>query len=150
MSRVKWLLGFVAALTLASFGATMVVWAVWPYEDLLIRGESVLTSGDQAYKPGDRITFERPEGVCNFGTGPQSVFRWIEYQDGNRIGLPENPLVSENPPQGCVTNSTVETVVPLVAQRNGEWRFRFDTSYKPNPLRTITVTSYSAWFEVAR
>ena len=148
IKKHKWQLWLVAAVVFASIMALLGAWTLRPYELLVIKGESEISSGDRAYKPGERITFVRPEGACNFGTGPQSTFRWIEFENGKRIGIPDNPFDDPMPPEGCVENSTLETFVPLSAQRAGQWRFQFDTSYKPNPLRTITVTSYSAWFEV--
>ena len=146
--RWKWHAVMAAATAAIAAIGVFLFWTLWPYEDLVVRGESQLTSGDRAYAPGERITFLRPEGACNFGTGPQSTFRWIEFENGKQIGIPDNPFEDPNPPVGCVENSTIETFVPLSAQRAGQWRFRFDTSYKPNPARTIVVTSYSAWFTV--
>ena len=139
--------GIVGAVALA----VVLYWLVRPYDLLHVEGEPVLVNvpADGTYAPGDMVEWSRPL-ICNYGTGLQSNLRWIEYRTS---GVSIQTAATQFPqPAGelpvCVADNITRYVIPADAVRAGEWRFRTEISYDPNPSRTVTLTLYSPWFVI--
>ena len=121
-----------------------------PYNLLQVEGTPVLLNvpADGSYEPGDVVEWSRPL-ICNYGTGTQSNRRWIEYQTGVAFELSSTEF--PQPPGElpvCVADNVTRYVIPADVVRDGQWRFRTEISYQPNPIRTVSLTVYSPWITV--
>ena len=142
----------IGGIVLSSVVFLFLYWLVRPYDLLRVYGEPVLVNEpvDGAYQAGDTVAWRR-ELICNYGTGQQDNLRWIENgQSGVAIQIASTEFPQ---PQGdlpvCVEDNITRYVIPPDAVREGMWRFRTDISYKPNPVRVVTITTYSPWFTIA-
>jgi len=127
-------------------------WLVRPYDLLTVSGDAALVDppAGGTYAPGDTVSWVRNGDICNYGTGTQYSHRWIEYRtSGLSIQIAETEF--PQPPGElpvCITDNVTQFVIPPDAVRDGEWRFRTEITYSPNPVRDVTLTTYSPWFTI--
>ena len=140
-----------SGIILAGVIALFLYWLIRPYDLLQVIGEPTLINvpADGTYAPGDTVAWTRPI-ICNYGTGTQDNLRWIENgQSGVAIQISNTQFPQ---PKGelpvCVEDNITRFVIPADAVRDGMWRFRTDITYRANPVRTITITTYSPWITI--
>ena len=149
---VRW---FSAALvvTFAAIGL-MLFWLLYPYDLVTFRGDPGLAT-PKVVEQGGVVTVTRDE-FCNNGTDI-SVHRWADRydSDGNvtasfDLGIVEFYNLTGEPV--CFSPSSAGITLPnFVVGPNGSsgvFRLRLVTTYKPNPIRTVEITTTSTPFTV--
>lgn len=121
--------------------AVSLFWTFYPYKNL--------TFGDyfvnrETYKPGEFVTVT-VSNFCNNGVEVQTVARKLRSNFG-AIQLPGLEFYTGGD-SICVKDSHFRVQIP-VETIPGTYQIVFDTSYQPNPIRTITVQNYTPYFEV--
>lgn len=130
----------------------MVVWLVWPYEDVYPTGSftGTIVGEPQVERAGD-LTI-RFDGFCNNSQGV-IVTRWADLygvgEDSSEIvaayNLPSIEFyVSEDQcASPLVSVVTIPNYVPP-----GTYRLRIITTYRANPIRNIDMTTYTEPFTI--
>lgn len=131
---------------IATFTTTTLL-LVWPYDDASFKGEAkVMYNG--RIEPGATITLQW-QSFCVQG---QDLYyeRWADVYDGDSTpiysyGIP--PFIAYHAAAGCTSPADGPITLPNYLPP-GTYRLRFLVSYKPNFLRTVTVTTQSEEFTV--
>lgn len=132
----------------------LVGWAVWPYNDVEIEGEPRLLSSS-TIPVGGRITFER-DLFCNYGVDT-TIYRRAELMNDKGAIVASFSAgdvrffaaafgASEDDPF-CQSPSRSTVILPNYINP-GTYRLELITTYKPNPVFTRSVVSYTPMFTV--
>lgn len=150
----------VSALTAVLLGLSAVVVVLtvallWPYDDVRFPAGPEGHATPMIVEQGGTVTITRPE-FCNDNQDIR-VTRWAErYDDAGRISAAfELPAVEfYNGGQGlqCFAPSMSSLTLPnYVIGPNGAasvFRLRFETTYRPNAVRVVSVSSWTTRFTV--
>lgn len=146
----------------------MVVWAYWPYNDLVYaEGERSLigvtertSEGVPVVRQGQPLRWEVP--FCNRGVNTYSE-RWMDiYGKATESGFVDTtshpdvrtasfgvpPVVfwAKDAGQSECGEAEVYAIIPSYVAPGSFYRFRVVSSYEPNPIRTVNVTSETELF----
>ena len=137
----------IAAVTLLLLGL------LWPYSAVSYPDGNIGTVEPPTVGQGGSITVTYPR-FCNSG---QDILidRWADVLvDGQMVAAFALPAVEFFPtkPLGCVgpIEQTVSLPNYVVGAQNQDatFRLRFVTTYKPNPIRTVRVESFTEPFVI--
>lgn len=159
--RWKWAqwIVFVTFVVLLGLLTWILVWSFRPYNDLWIETDGTMVAesrnagGMPILRPGDDIIL--PVEFCNEDVDVVSE-RWLEsprfsvYSSGDDytpVGAVSIPGEQFLPPEAQCGEIDARIRIPGYI-RPGIYRLRNDNVYEANPLRSVTVTYYSEWFEV--
>lgn len=122
--------------------AVMTYWIVRPY--------NYLTFGDyyvnaESYRPGEFVQVTISE-FCTNGIS-NSNERWLDGQYGG-VGLPPLRFYGQGEPS-CMKDLKVLVQIPMETVP-GQYRLEFITRYQPNPIRTVSLTTYTPYFQVTK
>jgi len=149
---IRWVTGALA-LTGAIL-ALLLFWLLRPYDLVTFKGDPGVAT-PQVVEQGGVVTVTREE-FCNNGTDI-AVHRWADRydSDGNvtasfDLGIVEFYNLTGEPV--CFSPSSAGITLPnFVVGPNGSrgvFRLRLVTTYKPNPIRTVEITTTSTPFTV--
>jgi hypothetical protein len=152
--RNPWL-GRVIGLLLAIIGIGFILvgyWAIRPYDMVRVSPEDAVTT-PPVVEQGDTVMVTRAS-FCNDGVD-LAVHRWADSMvDGKPVAsfdLGTIVFFSDGEPacfEPSVTGVTLPNYVIGPDGGPGAFRLRFDISYRPNPVRTITISSTTTEFVV--
>lgn len=130
-------------LILASIALVVcLVWLLKPYNNLQF-GEYYVDK--EEYRAGQMVTVTISE-YCTDGSA-NTISRWLDNETGG-VALPPLRFNGASEPL-CLQNLQAMVRIPDETVP-GKYRFEFNTSYQPNPIRTVTVKTYTPYFYVIK
>ncbi len=128
--------------------ATAILVAVSLY--FSIRPYNYLTFGDyyvnaESYRPGEFVTVTVSE-FCTNGIKNTNE-RWLDNATGG-VALPPLRFNGTGEPI-CIKDLQFKVQIPMETTP-GQYRLEFITRYQPNPIRTVSVTTYTPYFQVTK
>lgn len=128
----------------ASFAilAVMVFWLLFPYNNLSF-GDYYVEK--EEYKAGQfvQVTLSK---FCTDGSA-NTVERWLDNEFGG-VALPPLRFNGASEPV-CIYNDKYFIKIPDETVP-GKYRIQFNTTYNANPIRNVTVTTYTQFFYVIK
>ncbi len=122
--------------------ALMLFWLLWPYNNLQFGDYYV---DKEEYRAGQMVTVTISE-YCTDGSA-NTISRWLDNETGG-VALPPLRFNGASEPL-CLQN--IQALVRIPDETvPGQYRFEFNTSYQPNPIRTVTVKTYTPYFYVIK
>jgi len=117
-------------------------WSIRPYNDLTF-GEYYVNA--EMYRAGDFVTVTISE-FCTSGI-KNSNERWLDSSYGS-VSLPPLRFDGTGEPT-CIKDLQFKAQIPMETVP-GQYRLEFITKYQPNPIRTVSVTTYTPYFQVIK
>ncbi len=167
-SRRRFLEWFTFAAILVALAAVSlcIYWLVYPYNEFRmdpgpypLTKSSTVENGIPVIPHGMPLEFTLT-GPCNEGVDVITI-RWFDLYDKYLFFEPdaEHPAASISVPPwefynstttapDCPTETPVSVRVPDYIEHGLVYRFRFEITYKPNPIRTITVSATTEQFRL--
>ena len=150
------------------FGVFAILLMTYPYDNFSY-GEVGPIITDEYTSDGIPVVRLRDElrwnqQYCNKGASPTVSLRWLELygnsQDAGFVNLEDStdePLLGVSVPtveffaeQNVCETAEVFSYMPRYLSAGGYYKFRIETSYKPNPIRTITESTETELFLLLR
>lgn len=132
-------------IALIGFFTTAIILLVWPYDEVQLEGDAKITNG--LYFHGGGVMELEWASYRNSG---YDVYyeRWADAYDneGNRLfsfGIP--PFIAYHPTEFNRSPISGDLTLPNYLPP-GKYKIRFELSYKPNFLRTVTDTTETELF----
>lgn len=143
---VKWYIKLLWAvgIPLTIITAVLLWWMINPSQDISYSAGYTMKTTAEKYMPGDTVTVVSTGTFCNAGVD-NYVERKIENAYGGVVLPPVFFFQPEKPT--CVDNNTFKFVIPADIP-HGHWKLSITNAYKPNPVRTVTISVSSNFFEV--
>jgi hypothetical protein len=113
-----------------------------PYNDLTFGDYYV---DNEMYQAGDFVTVTVSE-FCTSGIANTNE-RWLDNATGG-VALPPLRFNGAGEPV-CLKDLQFKVQIPNETVP-GQYRFEFNTRYQPNPIRTVTVKTYTPYFYVIK
>lgn len=144
MRRGVYWITTILGMTLTVVCVLFIYWLVRPYN--YISADQPHTLKDE-YQPGGPAFIQYDEFCVNTSTAIRVQRYTINVDTGRKLFFLPYEFPQEKTPVACYDDLLVE--VPLPAEMNpGTYELSVSISYKPNPIRTETVTFTTNPFEV--
>lgn len=136
--KFMYLVGIVTLLGALATILTVLVWSLYDYKPLKINKEPMYVLTKEV-NPGDILIYQLD--YCKFNDGDVSISR--SFVDGIVF---TTPIIKASNEMGC----RIQNISILVPQTlpAGRYYLKVDYTYKVNPIREVTVTSYTEKFTV--
>jgi hypothetical protein len=136
--KFMYLIGIVTLLGALATIITLLVWSLYDYKPLKINKEPMYVLTEEV-KSGDILIYQLD--YCKFNEKDVLISR--SFVDGIIF---TTPTIKASNQTGCrIINISVSVPETLP---NGRYYLKVDYTYKVNPIREVTVTSYTEKFTV--
>jgi hypothetical protein len=137
----QWYIYLAILLTAVLLGVSL-FFTLRPYNELTF-GEYYVDN--EMYRAGDFVTVTISE-FCTSGI-PNTNERWLDNSIGG-VSLPPLRFNGTGEP-ACFKDLQFKVQIPTETVP-GQYRLEFITRYQPNPIRTISVATYTPYFYVTK